>query len=70
MATCKVGRPQAAPSLGNTGNLIPTTASGGHPNVVMVGMGDGSIRGVSANILLKTWNAVLTPDKGETVGDF
>lgn len=62
--------PQAAPSLGNSGKCDPTTASGGHPSVVIVGMGDGSVRGVQANITLRTWNAVLSPDQGESINDF
>ncbi len=61
--------PQAGPTIGPTGTCDPTTASGGHPSVVVVGMGDGSVRNVSAKITLKTWNAVLTADKGETIGD-
>ena len=61
--------PQAAPRLGALGNCDPTTANGGHPGVVLVGLGDGSVRGVSATISLRSWNAVLTPNKGETVGD-
>jgi prepilin-type N-terminal cleavage/methylation domain-containing protein len=61
--------PQAGPTIGPTGTCDPTTSNGGHPSVVVVGMADGSVRSVSARITLKTWNAVLTADKGETIGD-
>lgn len=60
--------PQASPTLGATGTCNPTTASSMHPGVVMVGMGDGSVRGINGSITLKTWNSVLTPDRGETLG--
>ncbi|HEY2412950.1 MAG TPA: DUF1559 domain-containing protein, partial [Pirellulaceae bacterium] len=60
--------PQAAPITGPLGTCDPTTASGGHPSVVVTGICDGSIRNVSANISLLTWNAVLTADKGDTIG--
>jgi prepilin-type N-terminal cleavage/methylation domain-containing protein len=62
--------PQAAPRLGATGTCDPTTANGGHPAVVMMGMGDGSVRGISSTIALKTWNGALTPQGGESLGEF
>jgi prepilin-type N-terminal cleavage/methylation domain-containing protein len=62
-------KPQAAPLTGPLGTCDPTTASGGHPSVVVTGICDGSVRNVSGNITLKTWNAVLTADQGETIGD-
>jgi prepilin-type N-terminal cleavage/methylation domain-containing protein len=63
--------PQAAPSVGTTGVCNPTTANGGHPSVVNVGLADGSVRAISASITLRTWNALLTPDRGETIqGDY
>lgn len=62
-------KPQAAPLTGPQGTCDPTTASGGHPAVVVTGICDGSVRNVSGNITLKTWNAVLTADQGETIGD-
>jgi hypothetical protein len=61
--------PQAAPTLGPTGTCDPLTASGGHPGVVMVGMGDGSVRGIPSTISLRAWNAILTPRGGETGTD-
>ena len=60
--------PQASPSLGTTGTCDPLTASSLHSAVVQVGMGDGSVRGVSPTISLRTWNAVLSPTGGEVVG--
>ena len=59
--------PQAAPSVGPAGTCLPVTANGGHPSVVLVGLVDGSVRGISARITLTTWNAILTPDRGETI---
>jgi prepilin-type N-terminal cleavage/methylation domain-containing protein len=63
--------PQAAPTLGPQGTCDPTTASAMHPAAVMIGMADGSVRPVSGRIALATWNAVLTPDRGESIpGEF
>jgi len=62
-------KPQAGPITGPQGNCDPTTANGGHPAVVVTGICDGSVRNVSGNISLKTWNAALTADKGDTIGD-
>ena len=60
--------PQAQPSLGTSGTCDPTTANGGHAAGVLVGLGDGSVRLVSAGITQRTWNAVLTPAGGEVLG--
>jgi prepilin-type N-terminal cleavage/methylation domain-containing protein len=60
--------PQAVPSLGPGGTCDPTTANGGHTSGVMVGMADGSVRLVSTAVSMRTWNAVLTPAGGETIG--
>lgn len=60
--------PQASPSLGASGTCSPLTASSLHPGVVMCGVGDGSVKAVTGNITLKTWNAALTPAGGETMG--
>ena len=61
-------RPQVAPTLGVAGNCDPTTANASHTGVVLVSMGDGSVRGVSASVSMKTWNAALTPMGGEVLG--
>ncbi|MBN9122971.1 MAG: DUF1559 domain-containing protein [Planctomycetes bacterium] len=60
--------PQAAPTLGTSGTCDPTTASSMHSGVVLVGLGDGSVRGVVSSITLRTWNAALTPAGGEVLG--
>jgi hypothetical protein len=60
--------PQAAPTVGATGTCNPLTASGGHASAVVIGICDGSTRTVSPNISLRTWNAALTPNLGETLG--
>jgi prepilin-type N-terminal cleavage/methylation domain-containing protein/prepilin-type processing-associated H-X9-DG protein len=60
--------PQASPTLGAAGTCDPTTGNSGHTSGVNVAMADGSIRGVTPTISLKTWNAVLTPNGGETIG--
>ena len=60
--------PQAAPTLGATGTCDPTTANSGHTGAVLVGLGDGSVKGVSSSITLKTWNSALTPAGGEVLG--
>ncbi len=60
--------PQASPSLGITGTCDPLTANGMH-SVVMAGMGDGSVRSVSSTIAMRTWNAALTMNGGEAVGN-
>jgi hypothetical protein len=61
--------PQAAPSFGPTGTCDPTTASSGHVGVVLVGLGDGSVKSVTPTISMKTWNAVISPKGREVVGD-
>ena len=60
--------PQVAPKLGAGGTCDPTTASAGHTGAVLVGIGDGSIRGVTASLSMRTWNAALTPTGGEVLG--
>jgi prepilin-type N-terminal cleavage/methylation domain-containing protein len=60
--------PQANPLLGNGGICDPTTASSGHSSGVLVSMGDGSVRLVTSSVSMRTWNAVLTPANGDTIG--
>jgi prepilin-type N-terminal cleavage/methylation domain-containing protein len=60
--------PQVAPTLGPTGTCDPTTASAQHTAGVLVGLGDGSTRPVSAAVSMRTWNAALTPAGGEVLG--
>ncbi|HEX4612087.1 MAG TPA: DUF1559 domain-containing protein [Urbifossiella sp.] len=60
--------PQASPTLGTTGTCDPTTANSGHTGVVLVTLGDGTVRAVQVSITLKTWNAALSPAGGEVLG--
>jgi prepilin-type N-terminal cleavage/methylation domain-containing protein/prepilin-type processing-associated H-X9-DG protein len=60
--------PQSTPTLGGTGTCDPTTANGGHPGGVVVGMADGSVRLVNTSVTMRTWNAALTPAGGEVLG--
>ncbi|MFQ3649239.1 MAG: DUF1559 domain-containing protein [Gemmataceae bacterium] len=62
-------RPQIRPSLGVTGNCDPLTGSSMHAGTVLVVLADGSVRGVSGSISLRTWNAVLSPAGGEVLGN-
>jgi prepilin-type N-terminal cleavage/methylation domain-containing protein len=62
-------RPQPRPTLGTSGTCDPLTANGGHTSVVLVLLADGSVRGISGNISLRTWNAALTPAGGEVLGN-
>jgi hypothetical protein len=61
--------PQVSPTLGTSGSCDPLTASSMHSGVVLVVLGDGSVRGVSASLTLRTWNAALTPAGGEVLGN-
>ena len=52
---------------------FPAQADGGrastdHPGTIIVALGDGSVRNVSANVAPATWWAALTPDGKETLG--
>jgi prepilin-type N-terminal cleavage/methylation domain-containing protein len=59
--------PQAGPTIGPNGNCDPLTSNSLHTSVVVTGVADGSVRLVSPRVSLATWNAVLTPGKGDTV---
>jgi prepilin-type N-terminal cleavage/methylation domain-containing protein len=59
--------PQIAPTVGTSGTCDPTTVNAGHPGVVLVTLGDGSVRPVSAGVSLRTWNAALTPAGSEVL---
>jgi prepilin-type N-terminal cleavage/methylation domain-containing protein len=60
--------PQVSPSVGVGGSCSPLTFNSGHTGVVLVVMGDGSVRGVTSDVSMMTWNSVLTPAGGEIVG--
>jgi hypothetical protein len=60
---------------GSTGFQInPSSASclwyvtqGPHPGAMQVGLGDGSVRGVSAGVSGTTWNLACTPNDGNAL---
>ena len=39
-----------------------------HPGVILVGLGDGSVRTISASVSGTTWWALVTPSQGEIAG--
>jgi prepilin-type N-terminal cleavage/methylation domain-containing protein len=64
---------QSAPFRCANGTVGPTCANGnaastGHPNGIMVGMGDGSVRMVNTSVSASTWWAALTPNAGDILG--
>jgi prepilin-type processing-associated H-X9-DG protein len=44
-----------------------TLASTGHSGTIQVGMGDGSVRGVSKSVSPTTWWFAFTPAGGEVL---
>jgi hypothetical protein len=54
--------PQIQPKFQN--GCDPTRPSGGHSGVIIVAMGDGSVRGVSASVSPMTWFLVNVPNDG------
>ena len=49
------------------------STSGGqssHPGVMNVGMGDGSVRGITGSINGTTWSYICDPQDGNVAGDF
>jgi prepilin-type N-terminal cleavage/methylation domain-containing protein len=56
---------QIAPSAGN---CYPAVLVSPHTGVMLVGLGDGSVRNVSSGISLSTWRAVCIPDSGNPPG--
>jgi len=49
-------------------NCDPGTPQSPHPGGINVGMGDGSVRFVSANLSWQTWRSATTPNGGEVLG--
>jgi prepilin-type N-terminal cleavage/methylation domain-containing protein len=47
----------------------PTRPSTAHSTVCIVGLADGSVRGVSANVSQPTWLMAITPDDGMPLPD-
>lgn len=60
--------PQASPTFGPSGTCDPLTANSMHSGMVLIGMGDGSVRNLTTSITMRTWNSALTPAGGETLG--
>jgi prepilin-type N-terminal cleavage/methylation domain-containing protein len=56
--------PQTSPATGCTGTRPHFLSAGG----CQVGMGDGSVRGVSSGVNAATWQQVLSPAGGEVIG--
>jgi hypothetical protein len=46
----------------------PRRANSGHPGICMVGLADGSVRGVTSSITPTTWSNALLPADGNTLG--
>jgi prepilin-type N-terminal cleavage/methylation domain-containing protein len=57
--------PQFSPTNANCDNR---RAHGHSGNVIMVGMGDGSVRGVSSGITQQTWTRLVQPRDGNVIG--
>ena len=57
--------PQFSPTNATCDNRRAHGMSG---NVIMVGMGDGSVRGVSSGITQATWSRVVQPRDGNVIG--
>lgn len=74
LRTCLCTSTPTAPCIGtfssySTRNMI-VTARSLHPGGVQVLLADGSVRFVTNNISLATWQAVGSPAGGEVIGDF
>jgi prepilin-type N-terminal cleavage/methylation domain-containing protein len=50
------------------GACLPQVLASPHTGVMMVGVGDGSVRTVSSGISLATWATACTPDNGLVLG--
>jgi prepilin-type N-terminal cleavage/methylation domain-containing protein len=46
----------------------PTVLASPHTGVMVVGLGDGSVRAVSASVSLASWVAACIPDSGQVLG--
>jgi type II secretory pathway pseudopilin PulG len=49
-------------------NCDPTVPQSSHPNGMLVGLGDGSVRFLTASISLATWQAAVDPRDGQPLG--
>jgi len=46
----------------------PYYPNGGHPTSILVGLMDGSVRGVSSGVSQNTWSQAMVPDDGTVTG--
>jgi hypothetical protein len=58
---------QVAPTLAECDYRLPNTP---HREGMLVGLLDGSVRGLNPRIAESTFWALVTPDTGDIVGDF
>ena len=56
---------QIAPAAGKCNPVVLTSP---HPGVMLVGLGDGSVRTVSPSISVTTWLNACIPDSGQVLG--
>jgi prepilin-type N-terminal cleavage/methylation domain-containing protein len=56
---------QAGPSIQQCNWYV---TQGGHAGTMQVGLGDGSVRGVSQAMSVTTWTRACTPNDGQTLG--
>jgi prepilin-type N-terminal cleavage/methylation domain-containing protein len=56
-----------SPYMGSTGICDFTRAATPHSSTIQVGMGDGSVRGISQGIAATTWWYAFTPNGGEVL---
>ena len=59
------GPPQFKPTVAQADKRLPQTA---HTSTCMVLLGDGSVRGVAANVTPVTWQGAVLPDDGGVLG--
>jgi hypothetical protein len=55
------------PFMGTGGVCDFSRAATAHTSGILVGMGDGSVRGVSQGVSATTWWYAFTPDGGEVL---
>jgi len=72
----ELGHPSGTAAIFQTGNSgFPANCEGGrasspHSTTILVGMADGSVKGVSRGVNAQTWWNAMTPSGGETLSDW